>query len=135
MNTVRDYFKNDHFATGNRIELVEARPGYGKARMTIDQGHLNSVGTVQGGALFTLADLAFAGACNGEGKLAVGMNMSISCLKAVRSGTLEAEAVEISRSRKISTCTVRVTDENQELVALFQGTAYILGAPFPPVDS
>ena len=105
--------------------------------MTVESRHLNSVGTLHGGAVSTLADLAFAAACNAAGEVAVGVNMSITCLKAVRSGTLEAEAVEISRSRKLSTVTVRVTDEQQELVALFQGTAYILGKnhPFPPTAS
>jgi len=133
MESIRQHFKNDQFATGNGMEMVEVRPGYARTRMTIEPRHLNSVGSVQGGALFTLADLAFAGACNATGVLALGVNMSISCLKAIRSGTLEAEAVEVSRSRKISSVTVRVTDQSHELIALFQGTAYIKqGDPFPP---
>jgi acyl-CoA thioesterase len=52
-------------------------------------------------------------------------------LKPTRSGALHAEAREISRSRKLSVCTVRVTDDAAELVALFQGTAYIKDEPFP----
>jgi acyl-CoA thioesterase len=48
---------------------------------------------------------------------------------------LYAEATEVSRSRKISTCTVRVTNDTGELIALFQGTAYIKDEPFPaPAD-
>ncbi len=137
VESLRAYFKNDRFATENGMEIVEVRPGHSRARMTVESRHLNSVGTLHGGAVSTLADLAFAAACNAAGEVAVGVNMSITCLKAVRSGTLEAEAVEISRSRKLSTVTVRVTDEQQELVALFQGTAYILGKnhPFPPTAS
>lgn len=133
MEAIRKYFVNDRFATGNGMEVVEVRPGFARARMTVAPGHLNSVGVVQGGAFFTLADLAFAAACNTTGVLAVGVNMSISCLKAVRSGVLEAEATEISRTRKISTVSVRITDEQKELVAIFQGTAYVMtGRPFPP---
>jgi acyl-CoA thioesterase len=132
MNPVQEYFKNDRFAAENSIELVEVRPGYARAQMVVADRHLNSVGTVQGGALFTLADLAFAGASNSAGVLALGLNMSISCLKAVNGGTLLAEATEVARSKKISTCTVRITDEKGELVALFQGTAYIKNSPFPP---
>lgn len=132
MSSVIEYFRNDRFAACNGMELVELRPGYALARMTVGPQHLNSVGIVQGGALFTLADLAFAGACNAAGKLAVGVTMSISCVQATRTGTLNAEAVEIARSRRISTCSVRVTDDRGELVAMFQGTAYIKDAPFPP---
>ena len=71
-------------------------------------------------------------ACNSAGKVAVAVNTNLSFLKATRSGTLHAEATEVARSRKISTCMVRVTDNAGELVALFQGTAYIKDGPFPP---
>ena len=77
------------------------------------------------GAVFTLADFAFAVACNTSDRVVVAVNMNLLCLKAVRSGVLHAEAVEISRSRRISTCAVRVTDASETLVAVFQGTAFI----------
>lgn len=131
MNRIQEHFKNDRFAAENGIQLVELRPGYAKSEMVVTERHLNSIGTVQGGALFTLADLAFAGACNSAGTLAVGLNMNISCLKAVSEGVLQAEATEVSRTRRISTCMVRVTDEQGDLVALFQGTAYVKNNPFP----
>ena len=66
------------------------------------------------------------------GKVAPLINSSVSFLKATRTGTLTAEATEVSRSRKISTCTVRVTNDAEELVALFQGTAYVKDESFPP---
>jgi acyl-CoA thioesterase len=132
METIREFFRNDRFAAENGMEMVELRPGYARTRLIVSERHLNSIGTIQGGAIFTLADLAFAGACNAAGFLAVGLNMNISCLKAVSSGTLVAEASELARSSRISTCTVRVTDESGDLIALFQGTAYIKGSPFPP---
>lgn len=65
------------------------------------------------------------------GKVAPAISTNLSFLKAARSGTLYAEATEISRSRKLSVCTVRVTNDAGELVALFQGTAYIKDEPFP----
>jgi acyl-CoA thioesterase len=64
--------------------------------------------------------------------VAVAINTNLSFLKATRSGTLVAEATEVSRSRRISTCAVRVTDEAGALVGLFQGTAYIKDEAFPP---
>jgi len=132
MNPIQEHFKHDRFAAKNGIEIVELRPGYAKSQMVVTEQHLNSIGTVQGGALFTLADLAFAGASNSAGMLAVGLNMTISCLKAVNAGMLQAEATEVARSKRVATCMVRVTDDEGDLVALFQGTAYVKSGPFPP---
>jgi acyl-CoA thioesterase len=132
MSSLKDYFQRDRFAAAAGIELITVSPGAAHARMAVVDQHLNSVGVVHGGALFTLADFAFAAACNAAGSLAVGINMTIACVKAITTGVLEAEAVEVSRSRRLSTCAVRITDQAGELVAQFQGTAYIRNAPFPP---
>jgi acyl-CoA thioesterase len=132
MKAVLEHFQYDRFAVANGMEVIEVRPGYARARMPLESRHLNSVGIGHGGAMFTLADLAFAAACNSAGQVTVAVHMSLACMKAARQGPLLAEAQEISRSRKISTCTVRVTDGEGTLVALFQGTAYIKNEPFPP---
>ena len=132
LESIRHHFENDRFAAASGMTLVELRPGFAKTRLAIEDRHLNNVGLVHGGAIFTLADFAFGAAAKTGGKVAVGVNTSLSFLKATRSGTLYAEATEISRSRKLSVCTVRVTNDAGELVALFQGTAYIKDEPFPP---
>jgi acyl-CoA thioesterase len=132
LEPIKHHFENDRFATSSKMRLVELRPGYARTSLTVEDRHLNSVGTVHGGAIFTLADFAFGAASNTGGEVAVAVNTSLSFLKATRSGTLYAEATEISRSRKLSVCTVRVTNDAGELVALFQGTAYIKDEPFPP---
>jgi acyl-CoA thioesterase len=132
LKAVKDYFKNDRFAASNGMQLLELRSGFARTSLAIEDRHLNSVGIVQGGAIFTLADLAFAMACNSDGKIAVAISVHISFLKASRSGTLIAEATEVARSRRISTCSVRVTNDAGELVALFHGTAYIKDEAFPP---
>jgi acyl-CoA thioesterase len=92
--------------------------------MEVKPFHINGVGLVHGGALFTLADFAFAAAANSHEEVAVAINASISYLKGVKAGTLYAEAEEISNSRKISTYSIRVTDSSGQLIALFQGMAY-----------
>jgi acyl-CoA thioesterase len=130
--SIKRHFETDRFAAETGIRLIELRSGFAKAHMRLEQRHLNSVGIVQGGAIFTLADLAFAAASNSGGKVAVAINTTLSFLKATKTGTLHAEATEISRTRRLSVCTVRVTNEAEELVALFQGTAYIKDEPFPP---
>ena len=120
-----DFFGGDRFAALAGVELLDVAPGRSTARLTVAPHHLNSVGIVQGGAIFTLADFAFAAACNAAGQAAVAVAMNLSCLKPTTAGVLVAEAVEISRSRRISVCTVRVVNQDDALVALFQGTASI----------
>ena len=132
MDVLRQCFQNDRFARTNGVELLELRPGYALSQLKIEDRHLNGVDIVQGGAIFTLADFTFAVACNTSGHVAVAVSTNLSFLKATRAGTLRAEGVEISRSKRISTCTVRVTNDADELVALFQGTAFIKDEPFPP---
>lgn len=122
----------DRFAAANAIELIEARPGYARTRLAVGERHRNCLDLVHGGALFTLSATAFFAAVNSWGQTAVGINMTLSCLQPARGGTLEAEATEVSRSRRLSTCSVRITDEQGQLIALFQGTAYIKHEKFPP---
>ncbi len=127
MKDVEKYYEQDAFARLVGVELVEAHDGFARARMKITPHHLNAQGTVQGGALVTLTALAFVAAASAAGPPAVGVNMSITCVKAVDSGVLYAEAVETARSRRLSHCTVRLTDEEGTLIAQFQGTACITG--------
>jgi acyl-CoA thioesterase len=133
LESIKHHFENDRFATSSGMTLVELRPGFAKTCLQVEERHLNSVGTVQGGAIFTLAAFAFGAASKTEGRVTVGVSTNISFVKATRSGTLYAEATEVSRSRRISTCTARVTNDAGDLVALFQGTAYIKNEPFPSV--
>ena len=132
LDAIRHHFETDLFAATSGVRIVELCPGKARTLLNVEDRHLNSVGIVQGGAIFTLADLAFALACNSGGRVAVAVSTNLSFVKATRSGTLHAEATEVSRSRRISTCTVRVTNDSGELVALFLGTAFIKDEPFPP---
>ncbi len=124
MDERKRFFAQDKFAAHSGIVLIEVAPGYAKARMRIDKKHLNAVKIVQGGALFTLADFAFAAASNAHGSAAVAVNVSISFVKAVTQGVVTAEAKEMAVSARIGNYTVHITDEQGELVAIFHGTAY-----------
>jgi acyl-CoA thioesterase len=92
--------------------------------MKIQSHHLNSAGTVHGGALFSLADAVFSIASNSHGTLAMAINVSISYFKAVRRGTLHATAEEVSLNPKLATYVIKIEDEEMQLIALFQGTVY-----------
>src|SRR5512137_2636165 len=87
LESVERYFKNDRFAERANIQLLAVSPGHARAKMTLHPHHLNGYGTVQGGAIFTLADLAFAAASNSHGTVAVAINVSISFMKAATTGT------------------------------------------------
>jgi acyl-CoA thioesterase len=124
MPDVRALLSQDSFAALAGITLEHVEPGLARARMRVGHQHLNGVGIAQGGAIFTLADFAFAAAANSGDRVAVALDVSISFLKAVTGGTLSAEARQEAVSTRVSTCLVRVTDEAGELVAIFKGTAF-----------
>lgn len=125
MQEIKQFFSdNDLFARHAGIELLEVTPGGARTAMKIEQHHLNGAKTVHGGAIFTLADFAFAVASNSHGTLAMGINASVSFVKAATSGTLYAEAKEESFSPRLATYMVHVTDDNGDLIAIFMGTVY-----------
>jgi acyl-CoA thioesterase len=121
---IKELIANDRFAKYNGIELMEVAEGSASARMVIGPNHLNGVGIVQGGAIYTLADLALAAASNSHGVTAVGLTGNIAYFKAEKSGTLYAAAREVSLRRSVATYRVDVTNRDNELVASFQGTVY-----------
>jgi len=124
MEIIKKYFKKDRFAKHSGIVLMEVSKGSAKVKMDITPDHINGVGIVQGGAIFTLADLAFAMASNSYGTVAVAINVNISFIKAINKGTLYAQARETSINPKLATYDVRVTDDADNLIALFQGMVY-----------
>jgi acyl-CoA thioesterase len=133
IDLVRRVLSGDRFAAAAGAKLVEVREGYAVARMRLRPDHLNGVAVAQGGAVFTLADFAFAAASNSHGTVAVALDASITFARAVRSGVLTAEAREESLSRRVSVCSVRVTDERGEVIALFRGTAFRKDEPLSAV--
>jgi acyl-CoA thioesterase len=131
MSDLAKVFEGDRFAARNGVELVELSEGRAVARMRVWPEHMNAAGVVQGGAVFTLADFAFAVASNSRGNVALAIEAHVTFLRAVRGGVLTAEAREEGGSRRLSTCTVRVTDEAGSLVGLFTGTAFRKDDPQP----
>lgn len=116
--------EKDQFARLLGMELLEMAPGFAKVRMTLTERHVNGLGTAHGGAIFALADFAFAAAANAYESIAMAIHCDISYVKAVDQGTLIAEAQELSRTSKLGTYSVRIHTIDGELIALFQGMAY-----------
>jgi acyl-CoA thioesterase len=124
VETIKKFFKGDRLAEYLGIELVEVSLGNAIAGMDVRNEHLNGIGTVHGGAIFTLADFAFAVAANSHGRVTVAINVSITFMKAASSGTLTAIAKEVSLNPKIASYTVNIINDDGELIAIFQGLAY-----------
>lgn len=122
--TVRRVMAGDRWAAAAGARLVEVRPGYARVTLRLRDVHMNGVEVAQGGAVFTLADYAFAACSNSHGMVAVALDVSITYVRAATRGLLTAEAIEESRTRRTSVCSVRVTDEDGSVVALFRGTAF-----------
>lgn len=121
---LKTFFRRDLFAKFVGIELLDAEGGRAAARLRLKDHHRNGIGLIQGGAIFTLADLAFAAAVHSRGQIAVAIHCSISYLKAAKGDLLHAEAKEVSCGPKIAVYTVRITDASGEVISLFEGMAY-----------
>ena len=124
MKSVRKALENDAYASHLGIELLSMEAGYARARMPLETFHGNMYGMVHGGAMFSLADFVFQAASNSHGAVAVAINANISYIQAPQTKTLYAEATEVSRTRRLATYSIRVTEEGDRLVAMFQGTVY-----------
>lgn len=122
--TLIDFFQRDRFAALAGCELLETGDGFARARMLITPQHLNGGDVCQGGALFTLADLAFAAAVNSHLVLTFSTNSSITFVRSVSSGYVYAEAREVVNHKRMPYGEVRLTDEEGSLVAVFTSSGY-----------
>ncbi|MDR1918093.1 MAG: PaaI family thioesterase [Tannerellaceae bacterium] len=134
--TIQEFLQGDKFALLAGIELLEVGNGYAKARMEIKPIHLNGGGVCQGGAIFTLADLAFAAATNSHARLTLSVSSSINFFRAESQGMLYAEAREVFSHKRLSNCEVNITNEAGERIATFCGTGYRKDTelPFAPIE-
>lgn len=121
----KEFFKRDIFASEAGIILEEVIPGSAKASLTVEKRHLNAGGVAQGGAIFTLSDLAMAAAVNSHGILAFSIQSDIRFLEPAREGdTLTATAVEKLLKKSIAHYSVSVTNQNDVVIALMDGICY-----------
>ena len=110
------------------ITIDEVREGYARIRMTVTQMMLNGHGTIHGGMFFTLADTAFAYACNSRNLVTVAAHAAISFLSPAKAGEiLIAEATERSLVGRSGTYGVIVQTDDGRIVADFQGLSRSIG--------
>lgn len=124
----QEFFKNDLFAENAGVVLLEVRKGYSKAKLEIMPEHLNAGARTQGGAIFTLADLALAAAANSHGTLAFSLSSTITFLRASGPGnTLYAEARERYIGRTTGYYQIDVTNQEGKLIATFESSVFRKG--------
>ena len=121
--------ERNHFGRYVGVEVVEVSTGRATCRMTIRDEHRNPFGTVNAGAIYTLAETAFGAAANSHGHVALAVNLSIAYLKPATDGVLTAKAEELSAGGRMATYSVRVTDASGKLVADVQAMGYRMDIP------
>jgi acyl-CoA thioesterase len=112
------------------MEVLSLKAGESVVRMKVGEGHLMAAGYCHGGVIFSLADVAFALACNSHGTLALALDMSISFLRAVKRGEqLTARCSERYLGKSTGCYEIEVTNGRDELVAFLKATAFRKDVP------
>jgi len=121
----RQRIESDRFCETLGIDLVALEAGFAQTELTVDESVLNFHGTPHGGAIYSLADAAFAAASNSHGETAVALETNISYLEAVDSGeTLTATAEETHDGGRTAEYEVEVTTVDNDRIATFRGRVY-----------
>ena len=122
----REHFKNDKFAANAGVQIDDMTEQTCICSLVLTDAHKNAYGGVMGGAIFTLADLAFAVVANQIHSLSVASQVSINYLSAAKGSKLIAKAKSIKDGRTTTVIHVDVEDDTGRLVAIFTGTAFKL---------
>ena len=129
---VRDgMYPNDHATKALGIAVQSIGPGTAVMTMTVRRDMLNGHQTCHGGMITTLADSAFAFACNSYNELTVASGFSVDLMAPAREGdVLTATAIEVSKAGRTGVYDVEVRNQLGERLAVFRGRSYtIKGKP------
>jgi len=125
---VSHMMQNDLFSQWLGITVIEAREGYSKIQMTVRPEMINGFGIVHGGIAFSLADSAFAFACNNRNVLSVALDTAINFIKPVHVGdVLTAETKELHNGKSTGLYHISISNQHYHVVAAFKGTCYRTG--------
>lgn len=127
LEKVRKRFENDRFATDNGAVIEAVGEGYARCVMSLDEHHYNAVGSVMGGAIFTLADFAFAVASNWNKKPCVSLTAQITYLGREKGKKLIAEAEKVKEGRTTCYYLIEVADELGNKVAHVTSNGFSAG--------
>ncbi|WP_294304676.1 hotdog fold thioesterase [uncultured Chryseobacterium sp.] len=121
-------YDQDHFSQWMNIRLIEIKENYCLIEMPVKKEMINGLKTVHGGVTFAFADSALAFSSNNSGDAAVALNCVINFTKAGKEGDVfRAESILANETRKTAVYDIKITNQNEELVAKFVGTVYKIG--------
>ena len=123
---------HDTFCLENNIQLTAVGDDEATARLIASPRHQNASGVIQGGAIFALCDLAFAGVANSGNERTVAQNASISYLRPGTGEELVATAKLIHRGRRTAVIAVEVVNDAGKMIAMATITGCPLGIPLLP---
>ena len=127
-SVVSHMMENDFYSQWMGVEVLEVKEGYSRIKMKIRKEMVNGFGIVHGGIPFSLADSAFAFACNNRNNLSVALDVNIVFTKAVNIGDeLVAEAKEFHNGRSTGVYLITVSNQRNEQIAFFKGTCFRTG--------
>lgn len=127
-NVVDKMMRDDLFSQWLGVQVIEVREGYAKVQLQLREEMINGLSVIHGGIAFSLADSAFAFACNNRNNLSVALDTSITFTKATHPGdVLTAEAKELHHGKSTGLYLITVLDEREQQVALFKGTCFRTG--------
>ena len=122
----REYFKKDVYAYNSGMVLEELGEDYALCSVPVHEGLRNANGGIQGGAIFTLADLAFAALVNNVHMPSVAQQVSVNFLNAPKGAKLFARAELKKNGRTSCVVNVSVTDDTGREVAQYVGLGFKL---------
>ena len=122
---VNHMMEHDLFSQWLGVEVLEVKEGYSKIKMTVRKEMINGFGIVHGGIAFSLADSAFAFACNNRNVLSVALDTSINFIKPVHvDDILVAEAIEQHNGKSTGLYHINITNQKEHLIAQFKGLCF-----------
>ena len=128
--------EKDYASKALGIQIVSSASGRSVLSMSVRQDMLNGLGACHGGMIFSLADTAFAHACNSGNKPTVASGCTIDYIAPGKQGDmLTAHAVERSRSGRTGIYDVEVFNQNKQLIAVFRGRSYQLKGTLVPEEA
>jgi acyl-CoA thioesterase len=127
MFTREAMLKDDHATKSLGIRIEAVGPGSCTASMTVRQDMLNGHAICHGGLITTLADSAFAFACNAYNEVTVASGFDVNLLAAARLGdVLTAQALEVSKAGRTGVYDISVRNQRGEAIAAFRGRSYTM---------
>ena len=126
IDDARAFFAGDRFATENGMTLDELDESHAVTSVEIGARHRNALGGVMGGAIFTLADLAFAALTNDRERAVVAQQVSVNYLAAPKGSRLVATARYKKDGRSSCVVNVDIVDDSGREIAQFVGTGFKL---------